>query len=196
MKGASPEGAPERSPKAGEGAPSGVDGNGPKRFSVQRKMAIVARLLRGPPLDLVPGKRISRSPAWPIGAIARDGDEISPAGDRHTWEVRGSQGQRSAGAAVALGRGLPPRRWCWARSMTMRALVEPALGVLDRIDDAALERESGASPWRREGLPRPRHRQSHLYPVDRTASGKNQVAAAPYRSKRMRFSRESRRAGR
>ena len=31
----------------------GVDGNGPKRFSVQRKMAIVARLLRGEPLDLV-----------------------------------------------------------------------------------------------------------------------------------------------
>jgi len=31
----------------------GVDGKGPKRFSVQRKMAIVARLLRGEPLDLV-----------------------------------------------------------------------------------------------------------------------------------------------
>ena len=30
-----------------------VNGNGPKRFSVQRKMAIVARLLRGEPLDLV-----------------------------------------------------------------------------------------------------------------------------------------------
>ena len=35
------------------GAPSGVDGNGPKRFSVRRKMAIVARLLRGEPLELV-----------------------------------------------------------------------------------------------------------------------------------------------
>jgi hypothetical protein len=45
--GRKPEGAPERSAKAGAGAPSGVDGNGPKRFSVQRKMAIVARLLRG-----------------------------------------------------------------------------------------------------------------------------------------------------
>jgi len=32
---------------------SGVDGNGAKRFSVQRKMAIVARLLRGEPLELV-----------------------------------------------------------------------------------------------------------------------------------------------
>jgi hypothetical protein len=52
-EGRKPEGAPERSPKAGEGAPSGVDGNGPRRFSVQRKMAIVARLLRGEPLDLV-----------------------------------------------------------------------------------------------------------------------------------------------
>jgi|SRR5450755_2802458 Transposase len=43
-----PEGAPERS-----GARSGVEGNGAKRFSVQRKMAIVVRLLRGEPLDLV-----------------------------------------------------------------------------------------------------------------------------------------------
>jgi hypothetical protein len=41
--GRKPEGAPERSAKAGAGAPSGVDGNGPKRFSVPRKMAIVAR---------------------------------------------------------------------------------------------------------------------------------------------------------
>jgi hypothetical protein len=51
--GRKPEGAPERSPKAGEGAASGVDRNGPKRFSVQRKMAVVARLLRGEPLELV-----------------------------------------------------------------------------------------------------------------------------------------------
>src|ERR1700692_3546451 len=51
--GRKPEGAPERSQKAGGGAPSGVDRNGPKRFSVQRKMAIVARLLRGGPLELV-----------------------------------------------------------------------------------------------------------------------------------------------
>ena len=51
--GRKPEGAPERSPNAGAGAPWGVDGNGPKRFSVQRKMAIVARLLRGEPLELV-----------------------------------------------------------------------------------------------------------------------------------------------
>ena len=52
-EGRKPEGAPERSAKAGVGAPSGVDGNGPKRcvdgngpkrFSVQRKIAIVRRV--------------------------------------------------------------------------------------------------------------------------------------------------------
>ena len=60
--GRKPEGAPERSPKAGVGAPSGVDENGPKRFSVQRKMAIVARLLRGEPLDRQT-KRVARARA-------------------------------------------------------------------------------------------------------------------------------------
>ena len=52
--GLKPEGAPERSLIAGVGAPSGVDA-GPKRYSVQRKMAVVARLLRGEPLEV--GKR-------------------------------------------------------------------------------------------------------------------------------------------
>ena len=50
--GLKPEGVPERSPIAGAGAPSGVDA-GPKRYSVQRKMAVVARLLRGEPLEIV-----------------------------------------------------------------------------------------------------------------------------------------------
>ena len=50
--GLKPEGAPERSQIAGEGAPSGVDAE-PKRYSVQRKLAVVARLLRGEPFDLV-----------------------------------------------------------------------------------------------------------------------------------------------
>src|SRR4029077_6702384 len=53
VEGRRPEGAPERSRKAGEGAASGVDGKVAKRFSVQRKMAVVARLLRGEPLELV-----------------------------------------------------------------------------------------------------------------------------------------------
>ena len=61
--GRKPEGAPERSPKAGAGAPSGVDGNGPKRFSVQRKMAIVAQLLRGEPLRLNKRSRMSQNRA-------------------------------------------------------------------------------------------------------------------------------------
>ena len=52
-KGLKPKGAPERSPIAGGGAPLGVDGMMPKRYSVQRKMAVVARLLRGEPLDVV-----------------------------------------------------------------------------------------------------------------------------------------------
>src|SRR4029078_12224937 len=71
-EGRKPEGAPERSPKAGVGAPSGVDGNGPKRFSVQRKIAIVARLLRGEPLDLVARQTnvsIARLTAWRDGAL-------------------------------------------------------------------------------------------------------------------------------
>ena len=67
------EGAPERSPKAGVGAPLGVDGNGPKRFSVQRKMAIVARLLRGEPLDLVARQTnvsVAKLTAWRDRALA------------------------------------------------------------------------------------------------------------------------------
>ena len=51
--GLKPEGALERSHIAGGGAPSGVDVVGPKRYSVQRKLAVVARLLRGEPLELV-----------------------------------------------------------------------------------------------------------------------------------------------
>ena len=70
-EGQKPEGAPERSPKAGEGAPSGVDGA--KRFSVQRKMAIVARLLRGEPLDLVARQTnvsVARLTEWRDRALA------------------------------------------------------------------------------------------------------------------------------
>jgi Transposase len=71
--GRKPEGAPERSAKGGAGAPSGVDRNGPKRFSVQRKMAIVARLLRGEPLELVARETnvsIARLNEWRERALA------------------------------------------------------------------------------------------------------------------------------
>jgi hypothetical protein len=67
------EGAPERSPKTGVGAASGVGGNSPKRFSVQRKMAIVARLLRGEPLELVARETdvsIARLTEWRERALA------------------------------------------------------------------------------------------------------------------------------
>ena len=58
--GLKPEGAPERSPIAGAGAPSGVDA-GPKRYSVQRKMAVVARCVANR-WKSSPGKRMS---LWP-----------------------------------------------------------------------------------------------------------------------------------
>src|ERR1700674_4032536 len=71
--GRKPEGAPERSPKASAGAPSGVDGNGPRLFSVQRRMAIVARLWRGEPLELVARETnvsIGRLTEWRERALA------------------------------------------------------------------------------------------------------------------------------
>ena len=72
-EGLKPEGAPERSAEAGVGVASGVDGNGAKRFSVQRKMAIVARLLRGEPLDLVARQTnvsVARLTEWRERALA------------------------------------------------------------------------------------------------------------------------------
>jgi transposase-like protein len=72
-EGREPEGAPERSPKAGAGARSGVDRNGRKRFSVQRKLAIAARLLRGEPLDLVARQTnvsVARLTEWRDRALA------------------------------------------------------------------------------------------------------------------------------
>ena len=52
---------------------TGVDGIGPKRSSVQRKMAIVARLLRGEPLELVARETnvsIARLSEWRERALA------------------------------------------------------------------------------------------------------------------------------
>ena len=72
-EGLKPEGAPERSAEAGVGVASGVDGNGAKRFSVQRKMAIVGRLLRGEPLDLVARQTnvsVARLTEWRERALA------------------------------------------------------------------------------------------------------------------------------
>ena len=55
---------------------TGVDRNGPKRFSVQRKMAIVARLLRGEPLELVARETnvsIGRLSEWRERALIAQG---------------------------------------------------------------------------------------------------------------------------
>jgi hypothetical protein len=68
-----PEGSPERSAKAGVGDRPGVEGNGAQRFSVQRKLAVVARLLRGEPLELVARESnvtIARLTEWRDRALA------------------------------------------------------------------------------------------------------------------------------
>jgi hypothetical protein len=73
VEGRKPGGAPERSPQVGEGAASGVDRNVAKRFSVQRKMAVVARMLRGEPLELVARETnvsIARLSEWRERALA------------------------------------------------------------------------------------------------------------------------------
>ena len=51
----------------------GLDRNGPKRFSVQRKMAIIARLLCGEPLELAARETnvsIARLSEWRERALA------------------------------------------------------------------------------------------------------------------------------
>ena len=73
MMGASPKGRRSAPPKLAQAPLSGVDGNGPKRFSVQRKMTIVARLLRGEPLELVARETnvsIARLTEWRDRALA------------------------------------------------------------------------------------------------------------------------------
>ncbi len=52
----------------------GVDRNGAKRISVQRKMAIVARLLRGEPLELV----VRETNVSTSGVIARLQARLQP----------------------------------------------------------------------------------------------------------------------
>ena len=72
MMGASPKGRRSAPPKLAQ-APLRALWNGPKRFSVQRKMAIVARLLRGEPLELVARETnvsIARLSEWRDRALA------------------------------------------------------------------------------------------------------------------------------
>ena len=73
VRGRKPDGAPQRPMKAGVGAASGAHESLAKRFSVQRTMAVVARLLRGEPLELVARESnlsIARLAEWRDRALA------------------------------------------------------------------------------------------------------------------------------
>lgn len=68
-----PEGAPERAPHAGVGAPSGAGAGTPQRFSAQRKMTAVTRVLRGEPLETVARElniTVARLAEWRDRALA------------------------------------------------------------------------------------------------------------------------------
>ena len=108
VEGRRPEGAPERSPKAGEGAASGVDGKVAKRFSVQRKMAVVARLLRGEPLELVAREMnvsIARLSQWRERALAGAATALKERERPSPWSGRCMFGR-------GIGRPCPPANRC------------------------------------------------------------------------------------
>jgi hypothetical protein len=63
--------APERFLEAGVAAPTGVDGSRQRRFSVHRKMAVVARLLRGGRWNWSPARPPSASLDSLSGALLR-----------------------------------------------------------------------------------------------------------------------------
>ena len=68
-----PEGAPERAHTAGAGAPSGAEARAPQRFSAQRKLTAVTRLLRGEPLEVVARElnvTVARLSEWRDRALA------------------------------------------------------------------------------------------------------------------------------
>src|SRR5215213_2945428 len=72
IRGDEPEGAPARARNAGAGAPSGAAGP-ERRFSARRKLAAVARLLRGEPLETVARElnvTVARLGTWRDRALA------------------------------------------------------------------------------------------------------------------------------
>jgi hypothetical protein len=106
VEGRKPEGAPERSPQAGEGAASGVDGNVAKRFSVQRKMAIVVRLLRGEPLELVARETnvsIARLSEWRERALAGAATVANAMTATHHGQRAALRQDRGAGGQTPFG---------------------------------------------------------------------------------------------
>src|SRR6195256_1980050 len=142
-EGREPEGAPERSPKAGAGAPSGVDGNGPKRFSVQRKLAIVARLLRGEPLDLVARQTnvsVARLTEWRDRALAgaatalkeRERDDRDDEIARLKSQVGEMSQPPSPSIARCYGVARVARVWKVPRASVYRSLKETQPNTISR----------------------------------------------------------------
>jgi len=73
MKGASPKGRRSAPPKLAQAPLRALTGMARSVFSVQRKLAIVARLLRGEPLDLVARQTnvsVARLTEWRDRALA------------------------------------------------------------------------------------------------------------------------------
>ena|ERR1019366_4703770 len=98
-EGRKPEGAPERSQIAGGGAPSGVDA-GPKRYSVQRKLAVDAvsgrcRLCARRIADGVGFHRQASAPVSPV----------HPTPDSRVWPIR----NKSRGGVADRGGTSGPR---------------------------------------------------------------------------------------
>src|ERR1700691_1505855 len=112
--GLKPEGAPERSPIAGAGAPSGVDA-GPKRYSVQRKMAVVARLLRGEPLDVVAREAnvsVAKLTEWRERALAGAASALKER-ERDDREDEIARLKSKVGEIGGFRREVQPRRQHW-----------------------------------------------------------------------------------
>src|SRR5271166_1814856 len=169
--GLKPEGALERSPIAGAGAPSGVEA-GPKRYSVQRKMAVVARLLRGEPLDVVAREAnvsVAKLTEWRERALAgaasalkeRDRDdredeitEIQGGRDHHGQRIAVGQDRRHGGQKASGPQEVetmsqtvsPSTSRCYGLARVSRAWSVSRAGVyrfLKRTTSAAITRRRG-----------------------------------------------------
>ena len=119
-----PEGAPARARNAGAGAPSG--GAGPeRRFSAQRKLAAVTRLLRGEPLETLARElnvTVARLTEWRdralVGAEAAMKERERDGRDEELLRLRAKLGEVTMAnelleqkiAALEAGRPLGRRR--------------------------------------------------------------------------------------
>jgi hypothetical protein len=158
--GRKPEGGPERYPKAGAGARSGVDGNGPKRFSVQRKMAVVARLLRGEPLELVAREAnvsIASVRSMPAGQSSKSNARCTPRRSRLCGPTAGSSSGRGAPmnrSKASRGATLESDKRSAPRSYPTTPVLRPRAELQEQKGNLFLCRMS-ASPscWLRPRIP-------------------------------------------